>query len=48
MYKITNKTYQPFNLFCGNIESRKYIIVEKLDKQLERLEKLELIKIKKM
>ncbi len=47
-YKIFNKTYQPFNLMCGLIPARSYIIVEKLNNQLTNLEEKELIKITKI
>ncbi len=48
IYKVFNKTYQPFNLFCGRIPARDYITVEEMDEQLLNLEKRDLIKITKI
>lgn len=48
MYKVFNKTYQPFNLLSCTIPARKAIMVEELDKQLLGLEEKELVKITKI
>lgn len=50
MYEIRNKTFQPFRITVGIndkiLPARKSTLVKKLTKQLIKMEKMELIKIK--
>jgi len=50
MYQVTNKTFQPFRIIVGIhdkiLPARKTVLVKEITKQLKKMEKMELIKIK--
>lgn len=47
-FLIRNKTYQPLITLHGRIKSRDVIYVKELDKQLQNLEKMGIIRIRKV